>query len=162
MDAIDRRILATLQAQPELAIADIAEAVGLSATPCWRRLKRLERDGIIAGKAILLDAKALGLTVNVFAEIRLRQHDEETLLALEDAVRNLPEIVECFSVSGDADFLMRILVESIDAYERFLKTVLLHLPGVSAVNSRFALGCVKLTSAVPIPDAATGDRVSAK
>ncbi len=152
MDALDRRILATLQANPDLAITDIAEIVGLSATPCWRRLKRLERDGVILGKVVLLDAKALGLTVNVFAEIRLKQQDEETLVALEEAVRGLPQIVECFSVSGDADYLMRILVGSIDAYESFLKRVLLHLPGVAAVNSRFALGCVKLTNALPIPD----------
>lgn len=153
MDVIDRRILAALQAHPDLAISDIAEAVGLSTTPCWRRLKRLERDGVILGKAILLDAKALGLIVNVFAEIRLKQHDEATLVLLEEAVRNRPEIVECFSVSGEADYLMRILVGSIEAYEGFLKSVLLHLPGVAAVNSRFALGCVKLTSSLPIPDA---------
>lgn len=153
MDAVDRRILAELQAQPDLAISEIAEAVGLSTTPCWRRLKRLERDGVILGKAVLLDAKALGLTVNVFAEIRLKQHDEATLVALEEAVRNRPEIVECFSVSGEADYMMRIMVSSIEAYESFLKGVLLHLPGVSAVNSRFALGCVKLTTSLPIPDA---------
>jgi Lrp/AsnC family transcriptional regulator len=151
VDAVDRRILTALQAHPDLAISDVAEIVGLSTTPCWRRLKRLERDGVILGKAILLDAKALGLTVNVFAEIRLKQHDEATLMALEEFVRNRPEIVECFSVSGDADYLMRILVGSIEAYEVFLKQVLLHLPGVAAVNSRFALGCVKLTNTLPIP-----------
>ena len=150
MDAIDRRILASLQDSPDLAIADLATAIGLSATPCWRRLKKLERDGVIVGKVVLLDPKALGLTVNVFAEIRLKQHDEQTLMALEEAVRGRPEIVECFSVSGDADYLLRILVTSIESYEVFLKTVLLHLPGVSAVNSRFALGCVKLTTAVPV------------
>jgi len=151
MDTIDRKILSFLQASPGFAISDIADAVGLSVTPCWRRMKRLESDGIILGKAVLLDAAKLGLTVNVFAEIRLKQHDEATLEALEAAVRSRHEIVECFSVSGDADYLLRVLVGSIDAYEAFLKKVLLHLPGVSAVNSRFALGCVKLTSSLPIP-----------
>lgn len=150
MDKIDRRILAILQEQPELPTSELAEMVGLSHTPCWRRLKKLHADGVIIGKAILLDAKTLGLTVNVFAEIRLRQHDEETLLALENAVRQQPEIVECFSVSGNADYLARIVVPSIEAYEAFLKTVVLHLPGVAAVNSRFALGCVKMTTALPI------------
>lgn len=150
MDELDRKILSTLQAHPELATNDIATKVGLSATPCWRRLKQLKKDGYILGKAVLLDPAKLGLKVNVFAEVRLKQHDEATLEALEEKVRSHREIVECFSVSGDADYLMRILVSSIDAYEAFLKKVLLHLPGVSAVNSRFALGCVKLTTAVPI------------
>jgi Lrp/AsnC family transcriptional regulator len=150
VDRIDRRILATLQAQPELGTSDIAEIVGLSNTPCWRRMKRLEADGVIAGRAVLLNAKALGLTVNVYADIRLKQHDEDTLTALEEAVGNCPEIVECFSVSGDSDYLMRIVTKSIESYELFLKKVLLHLPGVAAVNSRFALGCVKMTTALPL------------
>lgn len=150
MDAIDRKILSALQNNPDLAIADVAAIAGISATPCWRRLKKLEREGIIAGKAIVLDADALGFRVNVFAEIRLKQHDEETLTRLEQAVIERSEIVECFSVSGDTDYIMRILVKSIEDYEAFLKTVLLHLPGVASVNSRFALGRVKLTNLVPI------------
>lgn len=150
MDAVDRKILSALQNNPDLAIADVAAIAGISATPCWRRLKKLEREGIIAGKAIVLDADALGFRVNVFAEIRLKQHDEETLTRLEQAVIERSEIVECFSVSGDTDYIMRILVKSIEDYEAFLKTVLLHLPGVASVNSRFALGRVKLTNLVPI------------
>ncbi len=139
-----------MQDQPDLSTGEIAERVGLSNTPCWRRIKKLEADGVIAGKVILLNAKALGLAVNVFAEIRLRQHDEETLLALEAAVARQPEIVECFSVSGESDYMARIVTQSIETYETFLKKVLLHLPGVAAVNSRFALGCVKMTTALPI------------
>lgn len=150
MDRIDRNILATMQDQPDLSTGEIAERVGLSNTPCWRRIKKLEADGVIAGKVILLNAKALGLAVNVFAEIRLRQHDEETLVALEAAVARQPEIVECFSVSGESDYMARIVTQSIETYETFLKKVLLHLPGVAAVNSRFALGCVKMTTALPI------------
>jgi len=110
----------------------------------------MEDDGIIRGRELLLDAKALGLTVSVFAEIRLKQHDEDTLEALEAAARGRPEILECFSMSGDADYLLRILVRSVDDYETFLKTVLLHMPGVASVNSRFALKTVKLTGQLPI------------
>ena len=150
MDKLDRRILATLQAQPDISTSDLAETVGLSHTPCWRRVKRLEADGVIKGRAVLLDAKLLGLNVNVFADIRLKQHDEETLLALETAVGRQPDIVECFSVSGESDYVLRIVTSSIEAYEAFLKKVLLHLPGVAAVSSRFALGCIKLTTALPI------------
>lgn len=150
MDVIDRRILATLQDYPDISTSELAEKVGLSHTPCWRRFKRLEGDGIIKGRAVLLDARLLGLSVNVFADIRLKQHDEDTLLALETAVGRQPEIVECFSVSGDSDYVMRVVTSSIEAYEIFLKKVLLHLPGVASVNSRFALGCVKMTTALPI------------
>lgn len=150
MDKIDRKILAALQQYPDLATSDIAEKVGLSITPCWRRIKKMESDGIIVGRAVLLNAKALGLSVNVFADIRLKLHDEETLIALEAALGAQPEIVECFSVSGDSDYIVRVVTDSIEAYESFLKKVLLHMPGVAAVNSRFALGCVKMTTALPI------------
>lgn len=150
MDKIDIRILSILQESPDLPTSELAERVGLSNTPCWRRLKRLEADGIIRGRALILDARALGLTVNVFADIRLKQHDENTLVALEAAVSRQTEILECFSVSGDSDYLMRIITRSIEEYETFLKKVLLHLPGVASVNSRFALGCVKMTTELPI------------
>lgn len=150
MDKLDLRILATLQSNPEMSAGDIAEAVGLSTTPCWRRIKRLEADGVIAGRAVLLDAKKLGLAVNVFADIRLKIHDEVTLIALENALAAQPEIVECFSVSGESDYVIRVVTGSIEAYEAFLKKVLLHMPGVAAVNSRFALGCIKMTTALPI------------
>lgn len=144
------RILATLQDHPDLSTSEIAEIAGLSNTPCWRRLKKLEADGVIVGRAVLLNARALGLTVNVFADIRLKLHDEQTLLAFEADVAKQPEIVECFSVSGDSDFILRVVTRSIEDYESFLKKVLLHLPGVAAVNSRFALSCVKMTTALPI------------
>lgn len=150
MDRIDRRILESLQQHPDISTSELAEKVGLSHTPCWRRLKRLEGDGVIKGRAVLLDARKLGLNVNVFADIRLKQHDEDTLIALELAVSRQPEILECFSVSGESDYILRIVTSSIEAYELFLKKVLLHLPGVAAVNSRFALGCIKLTTALPI------------
>lgn len=150
MDEIDRKILRLLQDKPELSTTDLAEAVGLSHTPCWRRLKRLREDGVIVGNAVLLDPRKLGLSLTVIAEIRLKQHDEDTLEAFERAVRGYPEIVECFTITGDYDFYMRMVMGSIEEYERFLKKVLLHLPGVTAVNTRFALREVKLTTKLPI------------
>lgn len=105
---------------------------------------------MIAGRAVLLDARSLGLTVNVFANIQLKQHDEQTLEALEAAVRDHPEVVECFSMSGTSDYTIRVVARSIEDYERFLKKVLLHLPGVSSINSSFALKCVKMTTALPV------------
>ncbi|RZF59174.1 Lrp/AsnC family transcriptional regulator [Sphingomonas populi] len=150
MDDTDRRILRIAQAYPDLPIAELAEKVGLSHTPCWRRMKKLEADGVIGGRALLLDAKLLGLVVNVFANVRLRQHDEETLDALEQAVCLHPEIVESFSMSGTSDYMLRVVSKSIEDYERFLKKVLLHLPGVSSINSSFALKTVKMTTVLPV------------
>jgi Lrp/AsnC family transcriptional regulator len=150
MDDTDRRILRVFQANPELPVAEIAERAGLSHTPCWRRLKKMEADGVIAGRAVLLDAKLLGLSVSVFAALRLKQHDEETLEALEAAVCDHPQIVECFSMSGESDYTIRVVAGSIEDYERFLKKVLLHLPGVASVNSSFALKCVKMTTVLPV------------
>lgn len=150
MDEIDRKILRLLQAEPNLAIGALAEKIGLSHTPCWRRLKKLEADGVIVGRAVILDGAKLGLGVDVFAHIRLKMHDEQTLEALENAVQAHPSIVECFSMSGESDYVMRVIVGSIDEYERFLKKVLLHMPGVASINSSFALQRVKMTTALPI------------
>ena len=150
LDSADRRILAVLQEQPEISIAELAPLVGLSQTPCWRRMKRLQEVGVIAGRVWLLRPEALGLTVNVFAQLKLKQHDEETLEALESRARALPQVVECFSMSGDGDYLLRVVVASVSDYERLLKKVLLHLPGVGSVSSSFALAAVKVTTKLPL------------
>lgn len=150
LDSHDRRILADPQDYPESLLAEPSERVGLSQTPCWRRLKRLRTSGFVAQRAWLLDASRLGLTVNVFAELKLKQHDEETLELLEAAARARPEIIECFSMSGDGDYLLRIVVHDVEEYEMLLKKVLLHLPGVASVNSSFALKPIKVTTRLPI------------
>lgn len=147
---MDRKILRAIQRTPDVPVVELADQVGLSHTPCWRRLKRLQADGIIERKAVILNQKALGLNATVFVSVRLKQHDEATLEAFESAVRNHPEIVECFSMSGESDYQLRVVVESIEAYERFLKKMLLHLPGVAGINSNFALNTVKLTTDLPI------------
>ena len=147
---MDRRILLALQDNPDLTTADLGEKVGLSHTPCWRRLKRMEADGVIRGRALMLDAAQLGFAVNVFANLRIRQHDEETLEAFEEAVRGHPQIVECFSMTGESDYIIRVLARSIGDYEHFLKKVLLHLPGVGSINSSFALKAVKMTTHIPL------------
>ena len=150
MDEFDRKLLRAHQAEPELTVQELAERVGLSHTPCWRRLKKLEADGVIKGRAVILDPEALGLSITVFAQIKVKQHDEHTLEVFERSARARPEIVECFSMSGDSDFLLRIVTGSVSDYEQFLKRTLLHLPGVGSVNSSFALKCVKFTTMLPI------------
>ena len=150
VDETDRRILRVLQTHPKLPINEVAVMAGLSHTPCWRRMKRLEKEGVILGRALLIDPVSLGLHATVFAQLKVGKHDEATLEQLEAAVLSHPEIVECFSMTGDSDYLIRVLIGNIEQYERFLKKVLLHLPGVSAVNSSFALKTLKLTNEIPI------------
>ncbi|MEX1148178.1 MAG: Lrp/AsnC family transcriptional regulator [Sphingomonadales bacterium] len=150
MDATDRKILRVLQDNPGLSVHDLADRVGLSHTPCWRRIKKLETVGVIRERAIVLDPDKIGLPVTLYAQIRLKQHDEETLEAFEIATLECPQIVECFSMSGESDYVLRVVSGSVAEYETFLKKVLLHLPGVAAVNSSFALKCVKLTTKLPI------------
>lgn len=150
MDVFDWKILRVLQARPSATMAELADEVGLSQTPCWRRLKALEAEGYIARRAVILDARKLGFAVDVYAQVKIGRHDETTLDAFEEEVRQHPEIVECFSMSGDSDYVMRVVARSIEDYERFLKKVLLHLPGVAALNSSFALKLIKITTDLPV------------
>jgi Lrp/AsnC family transcriptional regulator len=150
MDESDRKILRIIQSEPDIPVQQLAEQVGLSHTPCWRRLKKLEEQGVIAGRAVILNPAALGLQITAFAHIKMKSHDEESLEAFESTARARPEIVECFSMSGEADFLLRIVMPSVADYETFLKKTLVHMPGVGSVNSSFALKCVKLTTVLPI------------
>ncbi len=150
MDDMDRKILRTLQDEPRLSMQALAERVGLSHTPCWRRLRKLEDAGIVDTRALVLDQDGVGLPITVFAHLKLRQHDEATLETLERAMLDCPMIIECFSIAGSSDYICRIVVASIAAYETLLKKTLLHLPGVSEVNSQVALKRVKLTARLPI------------
>jgi Lrp/AsnC family transcriptional regulator len=150
MDDTDRKILRLLQEDATISIADMAEKVGLSHTPCWRRVKQLEESGIIRGRTVLLDQELLGLPINVLANVKLKAHDEETLEAFEKAAAEQPAIVDCFTMGGDSDYALRIVVGSIDEYERLLKKTLLHFPGVAAMSSHFALKRVKNTTKLPI------------
>ncbi|WP_404406765.1 Lrp/AsnC family transcriptional regulator [Pelagibacterium halotolerans] len=147
---MDRKILRVVQSDSSISIADMADRVGLSHTPFWRRLKKLEADGVIRERVAILDPDKLGLSITVFANIKLKQHDEDTLEAFEREVAEFPEVIECFSMSGETDYVVRAQVRSIDEYERLLKRKLLHLPGVVAINSHFALKCIKLTTQLPV------------
>ena len=150
MDEIDRKILRILQTDAGIAMTDLARRVGLSHTPCWRRVKQLEDSGAIRERVVILDPAIMGLNVHVLANIRLKAHDEDTLNAFEKAARDRAEIVECFIMGGESDYAVRIVVGSIEEYEHLLKKVLLHFPGVASVNSHFALKCVKNTTRLPL------------
>ena len=150
LDSYDLKILKALQNNAELSMTELGAIVGLSHTPCWRRMKRLKEEGYIKGRVTLLDGKKLQLGVSVHAYITIKKHDEESLTAFESAVQNVKEIVECYSITGEKDYLLRIVVANVDRYERLLKDTLVHLPNVASVNSAFALKQVKYTTELPL------------
>ena len=150
LDRIDIRILSELQNNGRLTITDLAERVGLSASPCLRRVKLLEERGIISGYVAVVDQNSVGLEVNVFASIRLERQREEELERFNYAVKQWPEVMECYLMTGTRDYLMRVVVGSLGEYERFIKDKLSRLDGVASIESSFALSRVKHTTIVPI------------
>lgn len=150
LDKFDREILRVLQRDATVSMANLSQQVGLSNTPCWRRVKKLEAENIILQKVTLLDNKKLNLGVSVFIYVSLKNHDGESLNDFEKAVQSIDEIVECHTTSGDKDYLLKVVVESIEEYEFILKTKLTHLPLVDHLSSTFALKQVKNTTELPI------------
>ena len=150
LDEFDRKILLEVQEDAGISVQALSEKVGLSHTPCWRRLKRLEQDGVIAGRVALVDPKKVGLSVCVFAQVTIKSHSEASLSAFEIAVQDCPEIIDCHEMSGATDYLLRIVAPDITSYERFLKATLLNLPNVDSVNSSFALKEVKHATSLPV------------
>jgi len=150
LDEFDRKILAQLQQRGDLSMAELGERVGLSHTPCWRRVRRLEEAGVIRERVAILDPEKLGLTVTVHAYITIQHHDESSLEAFESAVQHIDEIVECYSTSGERDYLLKVVVESVAHYESLLKTRLVRLANVASVNSTFALKRVKYSTSLPL------------
>jgi len=150
LDAIDRRILARLQENARIANVDLAQAVGLSPSPCLRRVRDLVEKGIIRRFAALVDPKAVGLPVSVFVQVSLESQVEEALQVFEAAVASRPEVMECYLMTGDADYLLRVVVSDLAAYERFLMEHLTRVPGVSSIRSSFALKQVAYRTALPL------------
>jgi Lrp/AsnC family leucine-responsive transcriptional regulator len=151
MDAIDKKILRALSRQGRLTNAELAEEVGLSASPCWTRVKRLEQSGVIRGYAALLDQAALGLPDTVFIEVMMERHDEEHLRRFEAAVTDIPEILECHLVTGEYDYVIKAAVGGTVGYERLLRDRLYRLPGVRHTRTSFALRCLKQALS-PVPE----------
>jgi Lrp/AsnC family transcriptional regulator len=149
LDQIDRRLLAVLQEDATVPIAELAERVGLSQTPCWKRLKRLQDAGVIQRRVALVDRNALDLGLTVFVAVRTSRHDEEWLAAFSKGAASLPEVVEFYRMSGEVDYLLKVVVKDIAAYDRFYKRLISTVP-LSDVSSSFAMEQIKFTTALPV------------
>jgi Lrp/AsnC family leucine-responsive transcriptional regulator len=149
-DDIDRKILAQLQLDSRISMQALAEKVGLSASPCHRRVKLLEDRGIITGYIATVDQKAVGLPVSVFISIKLARQREEDLDRFAKAISSWHEVLDCYLMTGHRDYLLRVVVPDLSAYERFLKHKLTRLEGISSIESSFALDQIKYSSALPL------------
>ncbi|MBS0377302.1 MAG: Lrp/AsnC family transcriptional regulator [Proteobacteria bacterium] len=149
-DRLDRRILEELQADARITNQELAKRVGLSPAPCWRRLRRLEEAGFIAGYATVLNAAAIGLPILAYAVVSLENHHPESVAQFDERVRSRPEVLECHSMSGANDYLLRIVAASMESYEHFLSTQLLQLKAVRSVNTSFVLRTKKYTTRLPL------------
>jgi Lrp/AsnC family leucine-responsive transcriptional regulator len=150
LDAIDRKILARLQENARIANVELSEAIGLSPAPCLRRVRALEERGVIRKHVTLLDPGAVGLPVSVFVNVSLERQIEKALQRFENAIRTRPEVMECYLMTGDADYLLRVVCADLVAYERFLLDHLTQIPGVASIRSSFALKQVKYSTALPV------------
>lgn len=150
LDNYERRILALLQEDCSLSATEIAERVGLSTTPCWRRIQRLRESGIIARQVALVDRRKIGLNAQIFAQVKLNAHGRQHLDEFTAAIRGFPEVLEAYVLMGPVDFLLRIVAADIEAYERFFFDKLSRLEGVQEINSIAALSEVKYTTSLPV------------
>ncbi len=150
IDEIDRKILGILQTNAHATSEQLSEQVGLSPSPCARRVRNLEATGVIRSYVAVVDQLKVGLPISVFASIKLERQREEELDRFAKAVQRWPEIVECYLMTGQRDYLLRIVVKDLEAYEAFLKRTLTRLEGVASIESSFALGQVKHAQPLPI------------
>lgn len=150
LDALDRKILESLQADGRISVADLAAKVGLSPSPCLRRVRNLEKAGVISRYVALLDQRAVGLPVSVFVSIKLEKQKQESLDRFEKAIQRWPEILECYLMTGSRDYWLRVVVPDLDAYERFVKQKLTRIEGIASIESSFALQQVKYSNVLPI------------
>jgi DNA-binding Lrp family transcriptional regulator len=150
LDRVDQRMLEELQADARISNQDLAKRVGLSTAPCWRRLRRLEEEGFIASYATLLNPSAIGLSILAYAQVTLENHHPESVRQFDELIARRPEVLECHSMSGTNDYLLRIVAASIEDYEHFLSTYVLQTKAVRSVNTSFVLRTKKFTTRLPL------------
>ncbi|MFG3551481.1 Lrp/AsnC family transcriptional regulator [Streptomyces sp. NPDC047725] len=151
MDAIDRAIIRELQQDGRLTNQELADRVRLSPSPCLRRVRRLEESGVIHGYTALVDQGAFGLPVTAFVRIRLERHTTESVEAFEEHVRRIEHIQDCYLMAGSTDYLLRIVIEDLQAYERLVRGPLHAIPGIASIDTEFAFGIIKQSRVFPPP-----------
>jgi Lrp/AsnC family transcriptional regulator len=151
VDAIDRKILAVLQENAALSVAEIGSRVGLSSTPCWKRIQKLEADGVIQKRVALVDQDRIGLNISVFVSIETGDHSQDWLERFAKTVTAMPEVMEFYRMAGDVDYMLRVVVPDIGGYDAFYKRLIATVP-LKNVTSRFAMEKIKSTTALPIPE----------
>ena len=149
MDAIDRKILAVVQEDASLSVAEIGQRVGLSSTPCWKRLQKLEAEGVITGRVALIDPEKIGLGITVFVSVETGDHSQDWLTKFAELVSAMPEVMEFYRMAGDVDYMLRVVVRDMQSYDAFYKKLIAAIP-LKNVTSRFAMERVKSTTALPI------------
>ncbi|WP_296252170.1 Lrp/AsnC family transcriptional regulator [Pseudomonas sp. UBA4194] len=147
---IDRRILRLLQHDADLSAAQIAERVELSQSPCWRRINRMQEEGLIERKVALLNPRKLGLSMTIFVSVKLSGHGRRYLTEFEEAIIGYPEVLECYTMAGGMDFMLKVVAKDISSYERFLRDHLLQKPHVQEAYSNIAMSEVKRTTELPL------------
>ena len=152
MDAIDRKILAVIQEDASLSVAEIGSRVGLSSTPCWKRIQRLEADGVIMKRVALIAAEKIGLGITVFVSIETGDHSQDWLAKFAETVTAMPEVMEFYRMAGDVDYMLRVVVPDIAGYDTFYKKLIATV-SLKNVTSRFAMEKIKSTTSLPIPQA---------
>jgi Lrp/AsnC family transcriptional regulator len=150
LDDADRRILRAIQTNPDMTMRELGEAAGLSHSPCWRRLQKMKDDGVIGAKQYVLNPEALGFDINVFCMVRMKEHSREKLTDFEAAVARVPQVMQCYSITGDHDYILRVLAQSMRHYEQTIKTTLVSLPHVAAISTSVTLSEVKNTILLPV------------
>ena len=151
IDSWDRHILAVLQEDSALSMAELAERVGLSQSPCWRRVQRLRAEGIIRAEVALVDRGKVGLKTQIFAQVKLSAQGRQHLDEFSEAIRRFPEVLECWVLMGPVDFLLRIVAPDVESYERFFFERLSRVPGIQEITSTVALSEIKATTVLPVP-----------
>lgn len=150
LDTTDLAILRLIQADASLSLGDIAKEVGLTQTPCWKRIRRMEESGIIIGRVTLVNAEKLGLGISVFVAIETGDHSADWIESFAKTVADMPEIVECWRLGGDVDYLLRVVVSDMTAFDGFYRKLTARVSSLRKVTSRFAMECVKSTTALPL------------
>jgi Lrp/AsnC family transcriptional regulator len=151
MDAVDRKILAVVQQDASLSVAEIGQRVGLSSTPCWKRLQKLEAEGVIMRRVAIIDPDKVGLGITVFVSVETGDHSQDWLKHFAEVVDAMPEVMEFYRMAGDVDYVLRVVVQDMSSYDTFYKKLIATVP-LKNVTSRFAMERIKSTTALPIAE----------